>query len=138
MDLNLSEKLLDILIDNSRRVLDAGFGIGWAESTFIEVVRLLRQEHELKQKFLSRVKDVLANTDSSRQSASLPPIELVEFVSHEIRWPELLSLAQLRIDNLSRADKNLAVGDISSRIKEAFADNWPDREFYRCYDGGGV
>ncbi|HNI23406.1 MAG TPA: hypothetical protein PLK47_11430 [Plasticicumulans sp.] len=133
MDADLARKLLDVLIDNASRILLAGFGVNWTESTFFDVVRLLRHEASLKSYFLDRTRETLALPDPGRLDAGTVPPELIELVAHEFRWPEFLQLASERVDNLFGGDTRLAVGDIASRLPEAFDDAWRDREFYERY-----
>ena len=54
MDSAFAKKLLDVLIDNALRILGAGFGVNWAESTFFDIVRLLQRESNLRGYFLER------------------------------------------------------------------------------------
>lgn len=127
------DKLLTILIDNSSRILLAGFGLGWAESTFFDIVRLLRQEDSLKPIFLSKVRSTFAIPSLGGLTNGEVPAELIELVAHELRWPELLELARRRIEERFGGDMAFAAGDVASRLSEAYSDDWEDREFYRRY-----
>jgi hypothetical protein len=69
-----------------------------------------------------------------RLDAGTVPIELIELVAHETRWPELQELAQQRIDKFFGGDATLAVGDVAHRLSEAYDDNWQDRDFYQHYN----
>lgn len=133
MEINLSKKLLDILIENSLKILSAGFGLNWVESAFFEIVRLLRQEEKLKDYFLDRSRATLLMKDPSRLDVGMVPIELIELVTYEFRWPEMRKIAEDRIDKKFSGDKKLAIGDIVSRVFEAYDDNWRDKEFYEHY-----
>lgn len=133
MDTRFAIRLLDVLIENATRIMAAGFGVNWAESSFFDVVRLLREEENLKSYFLERVQAAFAMRAPGRLDPGTVPIELVELVTHELRWPELLELARERIDNFFGGDEALAVGDITHRLSEAYKDDWQDREFYRHY-----
>ena len=121
MEKEASCRLLDVLIDNSRRVLDAGFGVNWAESSFFDVISLIRREPHLKPYFLDRVQDTLVNRDAETLSPSTVPPELIELVGHEFRWPELIELAENRVRLFFNGDAQMSVGDVSSRIKKASA-----------------
>lgn len=133
MDASFAKKLLDVLIENALRILAAGFGVNWAESSFFDVVRLLRQEEVLKGYFLERVRATFAMPAPGGLSPGTVPIELIELVAHELRWPELLELAQQRISTFFGGDAALAIGDIAHRLSEAYEDKWQDREFYEHY-----
>ena len=135
MDTNFAIRLLDVLIENALRILAAGFGVNWAESSFFDVARLLRQEDVLKQHFLERVRATFAMRVPEQLEPGAVPVELIELVAHELRWPELLEIAQERIDNVFGGDATLAVGDIAHRLPEAYDDRWQDREFYQHYGG---
>lgn len=136
MDTVLASKLLDILVENGARILRAGFGVNYAESTFFEIVRLLRQEASVVPHFLSMTRDTLDVNDPGLLEPGMLPRELIELVAHEFRWKELEELAQWRIHRHFSGDVRLAVGDVSSGISEALRDDWADREFYRHYDKG--
>ncbi len=133
MDLVYSKELLDILVENARRILYAGFGIGPTESTLFEIVGLLGEEPALKNYFLEKVGHTFAMRDASGAEPGTVPEELVELVAHEFRWPELQALADKRIETVFRGDASLALGDIARRITAAYDDDWEDREFYERY-----
>ena len=133
MDEKFGITLLETLIDNSLRILAAGFGVNWAESSFFDVVRLLQQEEFLKKHFLKRVRTTFAMSAPAQLESGAVPIELIELVAHELRWPELLELAQQRIDLIFGGDSVLAISDIAARLPEAYDDSWKDREFYQKY-----
>lgn len=132
MDEKFSRDLLDTLIENSSRVLVLGCGVGWAESAFFDVIKLLKQEQRLKKHFLKRV-----SAEFSLPAPGITPsgisTELIELVAHELKWPELLELAQQRIDTIFKGDKALAIGDVATRLASAYEDQWQDREFYERY-----
>lgn len=133
MDLEFAKRLLDILIENSMRILVGGFGVNCAEVTFFEVVQLLKDDTRLRGYFLSRVKDTLDAPNPGALQIGLIPPELIELASHELRWPEFLELAKNRVIDRFDGDDALAVGDVATHIPEAFNDNWADREFYSRY-----
>ncbi len=128
-----AQKLLDIYIDNSSRIMNAGFGVNMAESSFFDVVRLLQEESSLKICFLERVRSTFAVRDAWRLDPGFVPIELIELVAHEFRWPELLPLASERIAKYFHGNATLAIGDIAHRLSEAYDDNWQGRTFYARY-----
>src|SRR6478752_2465137 len=133
MDAHFARKLLDVLIENSRRILAAGFGVNWAESSFFDTVRLLRQEDSTKSHFLERVRSTFAMPAPGGLDPGVVPTELIELVAHELRWPELRELAVERINTHFHGDATLAVGDIARRLPDAYEDRWQDREFYERY-----
>ncbi|MBT2747536.1 MULTISPECIES: hypothetical protein [unclassified Lysobacter] len=137
MDDTLAKDLFDTLVENSSRVLAKGYGIGWAESSLFEVVRLLRQEESLKSYFLERVSSEFSRRAPGVKSTELST-ELIELVAHELRWMELLQLAQIRIETVFQGDSVRAVGDISARLASAYDDQWEDREFYKRYRDNSI
>jgi hypothetical protein len=60
-------------------------------------------------------------------------MELIEIVAHELRWPDLVPLANERIAKFFHGNATLAIGDIAHRLSEAYDDNWKDRIFYSHY-----
>lgn len=135
MDAEFSRRLLSLLIENSVRILSAGFGIDRVEATFFEVVQLLREELGLREFFLEVAEKTLEKRDASGLDSGDVPRELMELIAHELRWPELKVMAKHRVDRFFHGDDLLAVGDIASSILLAYDDNWPDREFYKRYEG---
>jgi hypothetical protein len=133
MDIAYAKKLLDIQIENARRVLIAGFGVNQAEAIFFDVIRLLLEESTLKPYFLKRVADTFAMPDVGSLDAGMVPGDLIELVAHELRWLEFQELANRRIKDFFRGDKSFAAGDIAYNIAEAYNDDWQDRMFYRRY-----
>jgi hypothetical protein len=133
MDAEFAQKLLDILIDNSRRLLSAGFGVNWTESSFFDAVRLLREETCLKDYFLDKVRFTFASAEPGNLMPGAIPVELIELVAHELRWPELQVLANERLKDRFGGDIALASGDIALRLSDAYQDDWQDREFYEHY-----
>ncbi|MGH8051122.1 MAG: hypothetical protein ACREPB_10730 [Arenimonas sp.] len=134
MDIEYSKKLLTIYIENAVRILQAGFGVNHAQSTFFSIVKLLKENPELKNYFLEKVSKVMNLNDPGTMDFELPPEELVELVTHEFRWEEMSDLAQQRVDKMYKGDWSFAVGEISQRILDAQKDDWPDREFYSYYE----
>jgi|GEM_PF-1559024 len=126
-------RLMDILVENINRILSAGFGLNEVEAAMFEIVELLRTNPQLKEDALAHIKRSFAEPDLGSLSGSLFPPELIHLIGHELRWPELLLLARDRISVRFSGDAQLAVGDISTTLSDAYNDKWLDREFYRRY-----
>jgi hypothetical protein len=133
MDPDFSRKLLNILIENSVRILSNGFGVDRAEATFFDVINLLRNEKYLKSDFLKMAEKTLGKRDASGLDSGDVPRELMELTAHEMRWPELQALAEKRVVEYFHGDRGLAIGDIATSIASAYKDDWLDREFYNRY-----
>lgn len=128
-------ELLAILIENGRRILDAGFGVDRAEATFFDIVTLLRERPDLRESFLERVQCTLRSRDPSGLDEGFVPRELTELASHELRWREFEELANERLNRFFHGDRKLAASDPARSIIDALQDSWEDREFYRTYAG---
>jgi len=135
MDAECAKNLLDILIENSLRILRAGFGVNWAEATFFNIIDLVRSTPTLKEYFLERVRISLSFRDPGRLEPDGLPRELIELATHELRWIEFQNLANKRIQEFFGGDTSLAMGDIVQAVAEAYDENWRDREFYSRYTG---
>ena len=133
MDAEWSRKLLEILIDNASRILEAKFGVDRAETTFFDIIDLLREDPLLKEDFLARVRTTLERHDSWGMEEGSVPRELIELAAHELRWPEFRELAEGRLQGIFRGDSVLARSDMVHSIPAAFDDDWEDRMFYRRY-----
>jgi hypothetical protein len=133
MDASFATRLLDILIENSARILRAGFGVNHAEETFFEVIRLLQNERAVLPHLLDKIRDTLETRDPGLLEPGMVPQELIELIAHEFRWKELEVLAQKRIGRYFGGDASLAVGDVAHGISEALLDDWQDRELYSHY-----
>jgi hypothetical protein len=133
MDAEFSRKLLTILVENSVRILSAGFGVDRAEATFFDVIDLLRNEKALRSDFFEMAEKTLGKRDASGLDSGDVPRELMELVAHEMRWPELQALAEKRVGDYFHGDRTLAIGDIATSIASAYKDDWLDREFYKHY-----
>lgn len=133
MDIKFGIRLLDVLVENCSRILTQGFGVNWAESAFFDVVRLLRQNDELKDYFLLKVQATFALRTPEILTPNTVPIELIELVAHELRWPQILELAHSRIDTFFNGNESLAANDIEHRLTRAYEDNWPNKIFYERY-----
>lgn len=133
MDYDSQKKLLDIMIENSARILRADFGVNSAEASFFSVVALLKGNPELKIYFISRCEHTFKLIEPSSLDEGVVPQELIELVAHEMRWEEIKNLSERRVCELFNGDWERACGDISRRIIDAFSDEWKDREFYKKY-----
>jgi hypothetical protein len=133
MDIEYAKKLMDILIENSVRILRAGFGVNAAESAFFTVITLLKEKPDLKTYFLARTISTLSLSELGYLTEGEIPEELLDLVAHETRWDEMKAIAEKRIRDIYHGNSNDAVGDVAQRIIEALSDNWPDREFYKHY-----
>jgi hypothetical protein len=133
MDTETWKRLLVILVENSRRILNAQFGVDRAESSFFSIVDLLREKEHLKSDFLTLVAETMEKRDEWGLDEDSVPRELIELVAHEFRWPELLELCEARVQKMYGGDRSRAVNDISWHVPLAFDENWPDRNFYRHY-----
>lgn len=134
MDRESSKELFEILVDNSKRVLRAGFGLNQVESTFFDIIELLQNNSSLKEDFLASARISMEARDPGVLDAGILPKELIELVAHEMRWTEIRSLAEMRLQSMFSGKRELAAGDIALSVMDAFDDDWPDREFYRRYD----
>ncbi|MFW5444326.1 MAG: hypothetical protein ACKE51_08485 [Methylococcaceae bacterium] len=126
-------ELLGILVENSARILRAGFGVNYAESTFFSIIDLLRNDSNLKSNFLSRVETALNQPDPGLLNEGIIPQELIELVAHEMRWNEIKVLAEKRVQTFFHGNWSFAISDISQKIIDARSDSWPDQDFYICY-----
>ena len=97
------------------------------------MVRLLRQNDELKDYFLLKVQATFALRTPEILTPNTVPIELIELVAHELRWPQILELAHSRIDTFFNGNESLAANDIEHRLTRAYEDNWPNKIFYERY-----
>jgi hypothetical protein len=134
MDFAIQQKLLRLLVANAQRILNAKFGVNAAEVTFFEIVELIRSEQNLKATFLEMAGETFLQPDGWGCTEHAAPLELVELVAHEFRWPEIADLADKRIEKYFKGDRSLAIGDIAMRIRAALSDDWEDREFYARYE----
>lgn len=131
MKLEYSEKLLEILVENSMRILRFGFGLDNVESTFFEIVDLLRSIPELKRPFLAMVEVTMNSNEPGRLDVGMAPRELIELVAHELKWDEIRFLSEERIRNRFNGDRDSARGDIAGSVIDSFDECWEDREFYK-------
>lgn len=132
MDTAAAKQLLEILIENCRRIL-LHFGIGQAESTMFEVIELLRSEPELKVYFLEKVEFTFEERGGWGLEQGCVPRELIELAAHELQWGEFHSIAEKRLYRFFHGDRSLAASDIAIAISDAFRPEWEDRMFYRRY-----
>jgi hypothetical protein len=133
MKLERAEVLLDILIENSMRILRPGFGMDNVESNFFEIVDLLRSNSDLKKKFLEMTRITMSSDEPGRLDVGMAPRELIELVAHELQWSEIRSLSEERVRIRFGDDKSSARGDIAMSVIDAFDKDWGDRQFYRHF-----
>ncbi len=133
MDTNNAKELLDILIENSLRILRAGFGVNAAESAFFDSIDLIRANPFLKAYFLEKVRLTFASSDPGRLDVGTVPRELIELAAHELQWYEFRHYADERIQKVFGGRLASAAGDIAAGVIDAYAQNWSDREFYKRY-----
>jgi len=133
MDTEYAKNLMGILIENSARILRAGFGVNSAEHAFFAVIDLVRQFPLLKIDLLERVANTLNHGDSGLLNEGMVPRELIELIAHEMQWKELQELAERRVCDKFHGDWACAISDISSGIIRAQSKTWEDRDFYERY-----
>lgn len=133
MDTEKAVELLDILIENSNRILRAGFGLNYTESSFFVIIDLLRSNLNLKEGFLCRVSLALNQRDPGNLGPGVLPQELIELVAHEMRWVEMNRLAEKRVQDFFYGDWSFTVSDISQKIIDAQSYGWEGRDFYAYY-----
>lgn len=134
MDLDSARKLLNIYIENSRRILAAHFGVDRAERCFFDVIELIREHPQLRCDFLEAVRVSFLERDPRSLDEGALPRELIELATHELRWPEFDQIAEQRIDRRFGGDRSYARSDPAMAIAPAYHPEWEDREFYRRYN----
>lgn len=133
MDLDASHQLLNLYVDNARRILDSDFGVDRAERAFFDVIELLREEPRLRDVFVGDVRKMFLEHDPRGLGEGAIPRELVELATHELRWPEFGEIARQRIEKRFGGDAIMAASDPATTVLEAYDSAWEDREFYRRY-----
>ncbi len=133
MNSDSASQLLAIYLRNSRRILRANFGIREVESTFFDIIGLLRDHEELKGEMLRAIRNTMVSVEPGSLADDMVPTELIELLAHELHWVELKAISSERVQCRLGGDWRLASGDISTRVLEAFSDSWADREFYARY-----
>lgn len=124
---------LETAISDLSSTLNEGYGIETTEDALFAIVDMIRDDEKLKDQFLKMVENSFKNRNTYGSFEGGVPLELVELATHELKWPEFAILADKRIQNLFGGDESLAIGDASFRVKEAYADDWEDREFFQRY-----
>lgn len=133
MDIEYAKVLLGILIENSARILRAGFGVNSAEHAFFAVIDLIRQCAALKYDLLDRIAVTLRQNDAGLLNEGMVPQELIELITHEMNWDELRDLAEQRVHDKFHDNWAFAISDISRKIIDAQSENWDGRKFYERY-----
>lgn len=124
---------LTVAISKLSNTLNEGYGIETTEDALFEIVEMLREDEALKIPFLAMVERSFMNRSPSGLAENGVPRELVELATHELKWPEFGILADKRIQDLFGGDEGLAISDVSHGVKQAYADDWEDREFFQRY-----
>lgn len=124
---------LAVAISDLSNTLSEGYGIETTEDALFEIVEMLRGNESLKAQFLAMVERSFMNRSPSGLSENGVPRELVELATHELKWPEFAILADKRIQDLFGGDESSAISDVSHGVKQAYADDWEDREFFQRY-----
>lgn len=124
---------LAVAISDLSNALNEGYGIETTEDALFEIVEMLRENESLKAQFLAMVERSFMSRSPSGLSENGVPRELIELATHELKWPEFAILADKRIQDLFGGDEGLAISDVSHGVKQAYADDWEDREFFQRY-----
>ncbi|MGN7831223.1 hypothetical protein ACTJI2_06375 [Pseudoxanthomonas sp. 22568] len=130
MEIGERKRLLSILVENSARILRAGFGVESAKSTLYEIVDLVRNNKELELEFINMASDFLLAPEPEMKGSNVMPLELLELAAHELRLGELVDLAMERVSYRFKGDMRAAAGDVSVRILRAASDDWEDRDIF--------
>jgi hypothetical protein len=120
-------------ISNLSNNLNEGFGIETVEDALFEIIEMLKEDAALKSQFLGMVERSFADRSPSGLTEGGVPRELVELATHELKWPEFGVLAEKRINDIFGGDESLAISDVANGVKQAYADDWEDREFFKRY-----
>ncbi len=120
-------------ISDVSNTLNEGYGIETTEDALFQIIEMLRGNQALKKQFLAMVERSFMNRSPSGLTENGVPRELVELATHELKWPEFAILADKRILDLFGGDESLAISDVSYGVKQAYADDWEDREFFQRY-----
>lgn len=120
-------------ISELSNTLSSGHGIETTEGALFEIVDMLRRNTALKAEFLGMVERSFENRSPSGLFEDGVPRELIELATHELKWPEFSILADRRIRDVFGGDESLAISDVSLGVKQAYADDWEDREFFQRY-----
>lgn len=127
--------VLETAISDLSKTLGEGYGIETTEDALFEIIDMIRSDPVQKARFLSMVEQSFANRDPSGLFENGVPRELVELATHELKWPEFAIIADKRIRDLFAGNEGLAISDVSNGVKQAYADDWEDREFFQKYAG---
>lgn len=113
--------------------LNDGCGIETVEDALFDIVDMLRNRPGLRVQFLEMVDQTFSKRWPYALGENSVPSELIELATHELKWPEFADLASKRIQEVFGGDELLAMSDVSQRVKQAYADDWEDREFFERY-----
>lgn len=113
--------------------LNDGHGIETVEDALFDIVDLLRVDPHAKTQFLEMVEQTFAKRWPYALGEDSVPSELIELATHELRWPEFMVLADKRMGEIFGGDAMLAISDVSHGVKQAYADDWEDRDLFERY-----
>jgi hypothetical protein len=124
---------LSLAISDLFTTLNEGRGIEAVEGDLFEIIDMLREDPKLKSQFLEMAEQTFKKRWPYALGENSVPSELLELATHELRWPEFEILANKRIQDIFGGDELLAISDVSYGIKQAYADDWEDRQFFHRY-----
>ena len=134
MNADTNPDLLDDLVAYTNHLLMNCVG---AESTgplFFVISKLAQSDPACKARLLEIAATTLADPELGNLRAGVMSRELIEFLAHVFRWPELLAFAELRVRSRFHGDWGLAAGDASSGVREAMRDAWEDWDLYQKFE----
>jgi len=133
-----SDNYFEMLLDE---VFDVMFvkdlGVTHAEHIFHEVLNLVRNNTNIKEKFLVKVKSNLLSDERdmtrlpSRPRYFIDP-DLIFFIAHMTKYDEFEAIAierKEKIDEIKKLPSNIG-RDYSDLLLDALNDSWEDKMFY--------
>ena len=141
MELEYAQEYGETLLDYSFDMLwkRSTCGVNHAEFIFVRLAKHLDEHPALKGWFLSNVDSTFSGNwfnlarETTRPKGFVPS-ELVEYIAHVMRWPELREMAECEL--LKRQDDQIYLmsRNLPSSILEALEDEWEDIDFYRSLE----
>lgn len=119
-----------ILVENSSRILRAGFGVESAKSTLFDIVDLVRGDRDLESELIQLASKFLLSAEPGADETDVVPLELLELAAYELRLNELMDLAMNRVNKRFGGDMMAAAGDAAMRIMHAARDDWEGRDIF--------